>query len=110
TWFLKRGGKRKPCVVACVGAITNTSTDPTLLKSVAYITFVASNNRYSPFLEKPVMVAVEELSSDRSDEEQKDNKEFKYKGKENLSLKGSNVVTRIQRRQALRSLDTNVNL
>ncbi|CAG8487769.1 7762_t:CDS:2, partial [Ambispora gerdemannii] len=40
-------------------AITNTSTDPTLLKSVAYIIFVASNNRYSPFLEKPVMVAVE---------------------------------------------------
>jgi len=89
--------------------ITNSSTDPTLLKSVAYLIFIASSNRYSPFIEKPVMVAVEDLSSDTSDEEQKDDKEFKYKGKKNSSLKGPNVITRSQSRQTLGPLDTNAN-
>ncbi len=55
------------------------------------------------------MVAVEDLSSDTSDEEQKDDKEFKYKGKKNSSLKGPNVITRSQSRQTLGPLDTNAN-
>jgi hypothetical protein len=87
--------------------ITNSSTDPTLLKSVAYIIRLASINRYAPFLGKPVMVADNaDEESDSSDREQKDDNDFKYKG--NLFPKNSNVITRSQDRQILGFLDTNI--
>ncbi|CAJ0651089.1 14744_t:CDS:2 [Entrophospora sp. SA101] len=104
TWFLKRGVKEDQGWLQISDVITNTSTDPTLLKSVAYVIFTATSNRYSPFIEKPAMFAVKELSSDTSDEEQKDDKDLKYKGKNNTSSKGLNVITRSQSRQALGSL------
>ena len=56
------------------------------------------------------MVAVEDLSSDTSDEKQKNDKEFNYKGKKNLFLKGLNVIIRSQSRQNLGLLNTNMNL
>nr|CAG8603795.1 510_t:CDS:2 [Entrophospora candida] len=77
TWFLKRGVKEDQGWLQTSDVITNTSTDPTLLKSVAY----------------PAMFAVKELSSDTSDEEQKDDKDLKYKGKKNTPSKGLNVIT-----------------
>ncbi|CAI2185290.1 3321_t:CDS:2 [Funneliformis geosporum] len=43
------------------------------------------------------MVAVEGLSSDISDEEQKDHKEFKYKEKKISFLKELKVITRSQK-------------
>ncbi|CAG8761555.1 10614_t:CDS:2, partial [Gigaspora margarita] len=73
--------------------ISNTSTDPTLLNSITYKIFVASNSRYAPYIDKPKMIIDEESSnSGTSDNEQNDDKEFKYKKK--TSLKESNIVTR----------------
>ncbi|RIB14492.1 hypothetical protein C2G38_2195038 [Gigaspora rosea] len=43
--------------------ISNTSTDPTLLKSIAYIIFVASNSRYAPYIDKPKLITDEESSN-----------------------------------------------
>ncbi|CAI2164507.1 8273_t:CDS:2 [Funneliformis geosporum] len=71
-------------------AITNASTDHTLLKSVAYLIFIASSNRYAPFIEKPIMVAVD--------------------GKKISSLKEPTVITRSQSRQTLGPLNSNTNL
>ncbi|CAG8802836.1 16208_t:CDS:2, partial [Dentiscutata erythropus] len=64
-------------------AITNSSINPTLLKSVAYIINLASIDYYAPFLEKPIMVAD---NADKDDDdcndsffEKKGDREFKYK-------------------------------
>ncbi|CAG8767666.1 38676_t:CDS:2, partial [Gigaspora margarita] len=77
--------------------ISNTSTDPTLFNSITYIIFI-SNSRYAPYIDKPKMITDEEPSnSGTSDNEQNDDKEFKYKKK--LSLKESNVATRSQSTQ-----------
>ncbi|PKY50767.1 hypothetical protein RhiirA4_446532 [Rhizophagus irregularis] len=54
TWFLKRGVIGNHGWLQVSDVITNTSTDPTLLKSIAYIISIASNNCYSPFIEKPL--------------------------------------------------------
>ncbi|CAB4399519.1 unnamed protein product [Rhizophagus irregularis] len=70
---------------------------------------LASKNRYAPFLEKPIMIAdnVDE-ESDSSDKEQKGDSDFKYRG--NLFPKNSNVITRKQNHQVLRSVDNNINI
>jgi hypothetical protein len=52
TWFLKRGIRKDQGWLQVSDVVTNTSTDPTLLKSIAYIIFIASNNGYSPFIER----------------------------------------------------------
>ncbi|CAB5215962.1 unnamed protein product [Rhizophagus irregularis] len=54
TWFLKRGIIGNHGWLQVSDVITNTSTEPTLLKSIAYIISIASNNCYSPFIEKPL--------------------------------------------------------
>ncbi|CAG8838128.1 7696_t:CDS:2, partial [Gigaspora margarita] len=38
-------------------AISNSSINPTLLKSIAYIINLVSIDCYTPFLEKPIIVA-----------------------------------------------------
>uniref|UniRef100_U9SQK0 Uncharacterized protein n=1 Tax=Rhizophagus irregularis (strain DAOM 181602 / DAOM 197198 / MUCL 43194) TaxID=747089 RepID=U9SQK0_RHIID len=103
TWFLKREAVK-------VEGEDHTSTSPTLLKSVAYMIDLASNDHYAPFLKKPMMTADtnEDDKDDESIPEKKDDSEFKYKGY--LLPKGPNVVTRSQSRQVLGSLDTNVDL
>lgn len=109
TWFLERGVVGEDHGWLHISdTITNSSTDPTLLKSVAYIIDLASKNRYAPFLEKPIMIAdnVDE-ESDSSDKEQKGDSDFKYRG--NLFPKNSNVITRKQNHQVLRS-DNNINI
>ncbi|CAB5388973.1 unnamed protein product [Rhizophagus irregularis] len=114
TWFLKReavkveGEDHGRLYVS--NTVTSTSTSPTLLKSVAYMIDLASNDHYAPFLKKPMMTA-DTNEDDKDDEfipEKKDDSEFKYKGY--LLPKGPNVVTRSQSRQVLGSLDTNVDL
>lgn len=62
------------------GFINNTSTDPTLLRSVAYIINLVSNDRYAPFLKKPTMVANDTNEDDEVDNESSDDGDFKYKG------------------------------
>ncbi|CAB4435754.1 unnamed protein product [Rhizophagus irregularis] len=114
TWFLKReavkveGEDHGQLYVS--NTVTSTSTSPTLLKSVAYMIDLASNDHYAPFLKKPMMTADtnEDDKDDESIPEKKDDSEFKYKGY--LLPKGPNVVTRSQSRQVLGSLDTNVDL
>ncbi|CAG8628864.1 8602_t:CDS:2 [Rhizophagus irregularis] len=96
TWFFERGVVGEDHGWLHVSdAITNLSTDPTLLKSVAYVIDLASKSRYTPFLERPIMVSdnVDE-EPDSPDREQKDDSEFKYKG--NLLPKSLNVATRSQ--------------
>ncbi|PKY26708.1 hypothetical protein RhiirB3_514180, partial [Rhizophagus irregularis] len=88
--------------------IMSASTSPTLLKSVAYIIDLASNDHYSPFLKKPTMTADDTNEDDEPIPEKKDDSEFKYKGY--LLPKGPNVITRNQSRRVLGSLDTNVDL
>ncbi|CAG8687663.1 5689_t:CDS:2 [Funneliformis caledonium] len=68
--------------------VLSTFNQTWFLKRVAYVIFTATSNRYSPFIEKPAMFAVKELSSDTSDEEQKDDKDLKYKGKKTHLQKG----------------------
>ena len=57
-----------------------------MLKSVAYIIYLASNGRYAPFLEKPMMV-VDDANKDNDDCDdsfflkKKGDREFKYKGR-----------------------------
>ncbi|KAF0452011.1 serine/threonine protein kinase [Gigaspora margarita] len=98
TWFLQRGIIGDHDWLRVSDPISNASTDPTLLKSIAYIIFVASNSRYAPYIDKPILITDEESSnSGTSDNEQKDDKEFKYK--KALSLKEPNVVTRSQSTQ-----------
>lgn len=96
TWFFERGvvGEEHGWLHVS-DAITNLSTDPTLLKSVAYVIDLASKSRYAPFLERPIMIVdnVDE-ESDSPDKEQKDDSEFKYKG--DLLPKSLNVATRSQ--------------
>ncbi|RGB24671.1 hypothetical protein C1646_772746, partial [Rhizophagus diaphanus] len=95
TWFLERGVVGEDHGWLHISdTITNSSTDPTLLKSVAYIKDLTFKNRYVPFLEKPVMIAdnVDE-ESDSSDKEQKGDSDF------NLFPKNSNVITRKQNHQ-----------
>ncbi|CAB4377277.1 unnamed protein product [Rhizophagus irregularis] len=115
TWFLKRevvkveGEDHGLLYVS--NTIMSVSTSPTLLKSVAYMIDLASNNHYAPFLKKPMMTVDDTNEDDKDDEpisEKKDDSEFKYKGY--LLPKGPNVVTRSQSRQVLGSLDTNVDL
>ncbi|RGB29044.1 hypothetical protein C1646_767084 [Rhizophagus diaphanus] len=96
TWFFERGVVGEDHGWLHVSdAITNLSTDPTLLKSVAYVIDLASKGRYTPFLERPIMVAdnVDE-EPDSPGREQKGDSEFKYKG--NLLPKSLNVATRSQ--------------
>ncbi|CAI2166718.1 9160_t:CDS:2 [Funneliformis geosporum] len=88
-WVLKRV-KGDQGWLQISDAITNASTDHTLLKSVAYLIFIASSNRYAPFIEKPIMVAVD--------------------GKKISSLKEPTVITRSQSRQTLGPLNSNTNL
>jgi hypothetical protein len=69
-----------------LGFIKNTSTDPTLFRSVAYIINLDSNDRYVSFLKKPTMIANDTNEADEVDEvdnessEQKNDEDFKYKG------------------------------
>ncbi|EXX70942.1 kinase-like domain-containing protein [Rhizophagus irregularis DAOM 181602=DAOM 197198] len=115
TWFLKREvvnvGEEDHGRLYVSNTIMSVSTSPTLLKSVAYMIDLASNNHYAPFLKKPTMTVDDTNEDDKDDEpisEKKDDSEFKYKGY--LLPKGPNVVTRSQSRQVLGSLDTNVDL
>lgn len=108
TWFLKRGVEGDRGWVQISDAITNLSTDPTLLKSIAYLIFIATSNRHSQFIERPVMISVEDFSSDSSEEERNDDEEYKCKGKS--SLKGPSVITRSQSRKNLEPLDNNADL
>ncbi|CAG8831173.1 8272_t:CDS:2, partial [Cetraspora pellucida] len=84
TWFLERGVTGEDYGWLHVSdAITNSSINPTLLKSVAYIINLASIDRYAPFLEKPIMVA-DNANKDDDDcddyfSEKKGDREFKYK-------------------------------
>ncbi|GBC12356.2 hypothetical protein GLOIN_2v1788144 [Rhizophagus irregularis DAOM 181602=DAOM 197198] len=59
-WFLKRKVYRVEeenyGLLSISGFIKNTSTDPTLLRSIVYIINLASNDRYTPFLKKPTMI------------------------------------------------------
>ncbi|CAB5364298.1 unnamed protein product [Rhizophagus irregularis] len=110
TWFLERGVVGEDHGWLHISdTITNSSTDPTLLKSVAYIIDLASKNRYAPFLEKPIMIAdnVDE-ESDSSDKEQIGDSDFKYRG--NLFPKNSNVITRKQNHQYLENSGKNLGI
>ncbi|GES87501.1 hypothetical protein GLOIN_2v1788144 [Rhizophagus clarus] len=107
TWFLKREvykvEEEDYGLLSISGFIKNTSTDPTLLRSVAYIVNLASNDRYAPFLKKPTMIANDTNEGDEVDNESSDDGDFKYKG--NLHPREQNVLTRSKCRQALASSD-----
>ncbi|CAG8769562.1 11030_t:CDS:10, partial [Dentiscutata erythropus] len=105
TFFLKRSVKENNGFLQISDAVTNVSTEPTLLKSISYIIFLSSNNQYSKFIDKPIMVT-KELSSGTSEEERKDIIAYKYKGRK-ISTKEPNVLTR-KRSHMLQSLNNNV--
>ncbi|CAH1769304.1 7196_t:CDS:1, partial [Entrophospora sp. SA101] len=85
-------------------------TNPMLLKSIAYMIDLASNEHYVSFLEKPIMIANNVYEGNENDDEyfpeQKGDREFKYRGK--LIMKEPSFVTPSQGHQALRTLNINV--
>ncbi|RIB21804.1 hypothetical protein C2G38_2175618 [Gigaspora rosea] len=94
TWFLERGVTGEDYGwLHVLDAITNTSINPTLLKSIAYIINLASIDHYAPFLEKSIMVAdnadKDDDDGDDSFSEKKGDREFKYKG---LSVDGHGLL------------------
>ncbi|CAG8769242.1 27165_t:CDS:2, partial [Racocetra persica] len=93
TFFLKRNVKGNKGFLQISDAVTNVSIEPTLLKSISYIISLSSNNRYSKFIDKPIMIT-KELSPDTSEEEQKNIIAYKYKGKKISTTKEPNVLTR----------------
>ncbi|CAB4399029.1 unnamed protein product [Rhizophagus irregularis] len=103
TWFLKRRvykvEEENYGLLSISGFIKNTSTDPTLLRSVAYIINLSSNDRYAPFLNKPIMITNDTNEGDEVDDESSDDTDFKYKG--NLPPREQNVLTRSKCRQPL---------
>ncbi|CAB4488725.1 unnamed protein product [Rhizophagus irregularis] len=70
-----------------------------LSTSVAYIINLASNDRYAPFLNKPIMITNDTNEGDEVDDESSDDTDFKYKG--NLPPREQNVLTRSKCRQPL---------
>ncbi|GBB88531.1 hypothetical protein RclHR1_15060005 [Rhizophagus clarus] len=110
TWFLKREVEGEDYGRLYISnTITNVSTSPTLLRSVAYIINLVFNDHYAPFLKKPTVTVDDNNEDDKDDEptpKEKDD-EFKYKG--NLLPKTTNVITR-SKSQVLGSLNINVDI
>ncbi|CAG8775603.1 1199_t:CDS:2, partial [Gigaspora rosea] len=61
--FFQRNVKGNKGFLQISDAVTNESTEPTLLKSISYIISLSSNNRYSKFIDNPIMTT-KELSPD----------------------------------------------